>query len=405
MSIDQQNKSNIALLRVREFLFFISFGAFLIRRLFTDVTLWHFQFDFFWDFREKMEMIYDEYIPIVLLACIAFMLFTTVPKLSRIIAFAALIFVGKMVSIANEDMHMYIMMLLTVAAFGISAKKILSFVIGLNIPLLIATIVASQCGVIENRIDPSRNREYLGYNWTTTPMMIYSYALFGYLILRKGKITIWEYLLFNGGNVWFFYKTNTRFAFLLVFLVLTALMIFRLLREHDGPVLLIRNICILLPHLCCIFIYGITMIYNPSIGIMAKLNRLLSNRFAQCQYAISKYGYLPFGQPIQWVTIGQSTPDNPPTYVDTAYLQTMLKYGVVSLIALLLISSFIMYRSFSSKTYSVAIVFCFILMFGLFEQQPYWVEYDTILLLVFADWSKIQDAKASLPQIELKHQY
>ena len=147
------------------------------------------------------------------------------------------------------------------------------------------------------------------------------------------------------------------------------------------------------------------MIYNPGIGIMAKLNRLLSNRLAQCQYAVSKYGYLPFGQPIQWVTIGQSTPDNPPTYVDTAYLQTMLKYGVVSLIALLLISSFIMYRSFNRKTYSVAIVFCFILVFGLFEQQPYWVEYDTILLLAFADWSKIQDAKASLPQLELKHQY
>ena len=404
MNIDQQNKSNIALLRVREFLFFISFGAFLIRRLFTDVTLWHFQFDFFWNFREKMEMIYDEYIPIVLLVCIAFMLFTTVPKLSRLIVFAALIFVGKMVSITNEDMHMYIMTLLIVAAFGISAKKILTFVIGLNIPPLIATILASQCGVIENRIDPSRNREYLGYNWTTTPVMIFSYALFGYIILRKGKITIWEYLTFNGINAWFFYKTNTRFVFLLVFLVLTFLMVYRLLREHDAPRQLIRNICILIPYLCFFFIYGITMLYDSSIGIMAKFNKLLSYRLSQCQYAINLYGYLPFGQPIQWVTIGQSTPDNPPTYVDSAYLQTMLKYGVISLVVFLLISSYIMYRSFSSKTYSVAILFSFILMFGLVEQQPFWVEYDTILLLVFADWSKIQDEKASLPQLELKHQ-
>ena len=95
------------------------------------------------------------------------MLFTTVPKLSRIIAFAVLVVTGKMVSIANEDMHMYIMMLLIVAAFGISAKKIFIFTIGLNIPPLIATIVASQRGVIENRIDPGRNREYLGYNWTS----------------------------------------------------------------------------------------------------------------------------------------------------------------------------------------------------------------------------------------------
>ena len=405
MSISEQNKSNKALLRIREFLFFISFGIFLIRRLFTDVTLWHFQFSSFLRFRENIEMIYEEYLPIVLLLSIAFMLFTTVPKLSRLIVFAVLVFTGKMVSVANEDWHMYISMLLIVAAFGISAKKIFTFVIGLNIPPLIATIIASQRGIIENRIDPGRHREYLGYNWTTTPMMIFSYAVFAYLILRKGKITIWEYLILNGINCWFFYKTNTRFAFLLVFLVLTFLMVYRLIREQDAPRKLIRNICILIPHLCFIFIYGITMLYNPDIGIMAKLNRLLSNRFAQCQYAINKYGYLPFGQPIQWVTIGQSTPDNPPTYVDTAYLQTMLKYGVVSLVVFLLISSYIMYRAFSTKTYSVAIVFCFVLMFGLFEQQPYWIEYNTILLLTFADWSKIQDAKISVPQLELKRQY
>ena len=138
---------------------------------------------------------------------------------------------------------------------------------------------------------------------------------------------------------------------------------------------------------------------------MVKINRLLSNRLAQCQYSLGKYGYLPFGQAIRWVTIGQSTPDNPPTYVDTAYLQTLLKFGVVSIVIMLLLSSFIMYRSFKNRSYAVAIVFAFILLFGLFEQQPYWIEFNMILLFAFADWSKLQEDSPALPQLELKHQY
>ena len=403
--MNEQPQSNKALVRIREILFFFSFGVFLIRRLFFDVTLWYLKYPQITDIRAHVDDIYTNYVPKILIACIFFTFFTTRPKISRLCIFIAMIISGKLVSIANEDLHFYLMMLLVVAAFGISAKKIAAFVIGVNFPSMIVTVIASQRGLVENRIDPGRNREYLGYNWTTTPVMIFSYGVFGYVMIRKGKITIWEYIILNGINYWFFVKTNTRFAFLIVFLILTFFMVYQLVKEQAAPSKLFRALFILLPHIFFASVYAITMLYTPNSSIMTKINRLLSNRLAQCQYSLGKYGYLPFGQAIRWVTIGQSTPDNPPTYVDTAYLQTLLKFGVVSIVLMLILSSFIMYRSFKNRSYAVAIIFAFILLFGLFEQQPYWIEFNMILLFAFADWSKLQEGSPSLPQLELKHQY
>ncbi len=387
--MDNVSRNNKVLIQIREILFFVPFGLFLIKLLFCDVTLWNGQNEFLGIFDQKVDMLYDSYLPCVLLVCIAFAFFTSVPEPPKIIACVALIVIGKFVSIANENIYFYVFMLLIVAAYGISAKKILLFSLFVNLPLWLFTIVSSQIGKIENRIDPSRNREYLGYNWTTTPVMIFSYAVFAYLIIRKGKINIWEYLTLNVANYWFFHKTNTRFAFLIIFLLLSFLMIYRLFREDDRHQNMFKTLFVLIPSICFVVVYTVTELYTSDSGIMVKLNNILSKRLSQCQYALSKYGFKPFGQPITWVTIGQSTPDNPATYVDTAYLQTLLKFGYVSLIALLLISTYILWRSFKCKGYSIAIVFACILVFGLFEQQPFWLEYDVILLLLFADWSHL----------------
>lgn len=387
--MDNNSSNNKVLIQLRELLFFIPFGLFLIKFLFCDVTLWNGQNELLGIFDQKIDLLYETHIAWMLLMSIVFTFFTSVPKPPHLIACIALIVTGKLVSITNENIYFYVFMLLIVAAYGINAKKLLLFSIGVNLPFLLFTIISSQFGYIENRIDPSRNREYLGYNWTTTPVMIFSYMVFAYLIIRKGKINIWEYLTLNVVNYWFFHKTNTRFAFLIVFLLLSLLMVLRLVRYGDRHHNLFKTLFVLIPSLCFAGVYTITELYNPNVGIMVKLNRILSKRLSQCQYSLSKYGFKPFGQPITWVTIGQSTPDNPATYVDTAYLQTLLKFGYVTLIAMLLISTYIIWRSFKCKEYSIAIVFACIMVFGLFEQQPFWLEYDVILLLVFADWTKL----------------
>lgn len=380
---------NRGIIAIRDCLFFYSLAIFLIKRLFVDVALWR-SFPWFDDFRDTINDIYDHRLVNLLLVCIAISFFSSVPKLRRIFLFSFMIYLGNKVSSIQDNMYFYLAMLLILAAYRVSAKRILIFCLSLNIPALIVTVVASQIGVIENRIELGRDREYLGYTWTTTPVMIFAYGVFAYLVLRRGKIKIIEYITLNVINFWFFYKTNTRFAFLLVFLLLTIMYLYQYWNSRGGVKVLLGKWVWCLPWISFATVYLSSVLYDPNNALMKKVNNLLSMRLVQCCYSLSIYHALPWGQPIEWVSTGAATADNPATYVDTAYLQSFLKYGWVSIIVLMLLSTLIILRSIKEKKYYLCIVFCCVLVFGLFEQQLYWFEYDIILLLVFANWDTLE---------------
>lgn len=393
----KNEKANKIVKMVREILFFFCLGVFLIQRLFTRVTYWKLAYGSFAKFDEIIHNLYFTYTVPLLLVSIVIMFLTTKPDIRRILGFTGLIILGRIVSDVGEDIYFNVGMMLVVAAYGINAKKILIFIISLNIPLLLMTVVASQMGKIENLIDPGRNREYLGYTWTTTPVMIFTYAVFAYMVLRKGKISIPEYLILNAVNAWFFLKTNTRFAFLLVFLCLTFFFVYRVFYDINRRYGFERNTLIVLPWLFFGMIYTVTAEYDPDNKILSVINRVLSNRLKQCQYSLGKFGIRAFGQPISWVTYGNATSDNPADYVDSAYLQIFLKYGWVALLALLFISSYIIYRAYKTDRCYLALVYAFIILFGLFEQQLFWFEYDALILIAFADWKQFHKEVKQVP--------
>ena len=386
------DQNNVALTKLREALYFLALGIFIVHRLFTRETMWRFTYSFINELYEQLEIVYLKYTIPILLICILLSFVTCKPDVKRLFLFGVFYILGKLVTYANTDVYFEIGLLLIFATYGIKASRIIKFYISLNVPLLLVTIIASQLGKIENMIDPSRNREYLGFTWTTTPVMIFSYMLFGYIVLKKGRIVLAEYISFLALDCWFYYKTNTRFAFLLDFLVLSFFLVYPHIFSGDRNRQLEKRVMALLPWGAFAVIYILSWMYNPENGLLFRINRLLSNRLKQSNYSLEKYGALPFGQPIAWVKTPEGTIDNPATYVDTAYLQTYLKFGVVSIVVLLLISSFLIVRAYRENRVYLAYIFGFILLFGLFEQQLYWFEYDVILMLVFSDWSSLDRA-------------
>ena len=48
-----------------------------------------------------------------------------------------------------------------------------------------------------------------------------------------------------------------------------------------------------------------------------------------------------------------------------------------------------MYRAYKEERYYIAIVFAAVLVFGLFEQQLYWFQFDMLLILSFADYCRL----------------
>ena len=334
---------------------------------------------------------FSNYISIILIACIIFTFFTTRPSVARILVFVTIVVIGRIVFGVQEYIYFYNAMLLIVAAYGVRAKRLLLFAMSLSGTLVFVTVVASKIGIIGNVIsEGSRHREYLGYNWTTTPVMAFSYAAFIYIILRRCKLTKIEYLVINAVNLYLFMMTNTKFAFLIMILITTLCLVYSNIIGSNKMPRLNVNLAVLLPWLFTVLIYIVSYLYDPRIKIMRRLNILLSKRLSQTRYSMSIYDIKPFGNPIVWVTTGNATRNNPATYVDTAYLQTLLKYGWVPLVMLLMLSSWLILRAYLERRYYIAVVFVFILVFGLFEQQLFWYEYDIILLLSFADWRSLK---------------
>ena len=385
------NSNNDKLSIVRELLYFYCLGIFILERCYVNVTLWASDYPVLEPVNEFITNQFAHYISIILIVCIIFTFFTTRPSVIRILVFAAIIVIGRMGTDVQKYVYFYNAMLLIVAAYGVRAKRLLLFAMSLSGTLVFVTVVASKIGIIGNVIsEGSRHREYLGYNWTTTPVMAFSYAAFIYIILRRCKLTKIEYLVINAVNLYLFMMTNTKFAFLIMILITTLCLVYsNIIGSNEMPRLNV-NSAVLLPWLFTVLIYIVSYLYDPRIKIMKRLNILLSKRLSQTRYSMSVYDIKPFGNPIVWVTTGDATRNNPATYVDAAYLQTLLKYGWVPLVLLLLLSSWLIYRAYRERRYYIAVVFIFILVFGLFEQQLFWYEYDIILFLSFADWRSLK---------------
>lgn len=385
---------------IRDILFFFCLGVFLIQTNLVLVSLWRNTYGWFDEVASGIEYLYFNVIQIALIVCIVITFFITKPNLTRIVIFLSLIVIGRTVALVQNYVYFYQGILLIVAAYRISAKKILAFFLSVNVPLLFITVFMSRIGCLENRIELGRNREFLGYTWTTTPVMIFAYAVFAYLVLRRGKVNIIEFLLINILNYWFFVKTNTKFTFLIIFLIT---LFFALMELFRGKRItnLERNLLMMAPWLCFVLVYLVSVAFNPQYEIMLRLNRLLSNRLRQCEYSLRIYDILPFGQPIVWVNTSNATVDNPATYVDTAYLQTLLKYGWLAVVVLLIISSYIVYRAYKEHRYYIALTFAFIIIFGLFEQQMLYFHFDIILMLAFANWNDLLPDDYSSKTIQL----
>ena len=392
MEYERDNKD--IFIKVREIIYLICLGLFGIKKIFFGETLWKVAYPFLVEYETTITDIYENKLIYLLWFCIVLAFFTTKPKLLHILLAIFLVIAGKKASLIQGDVYIYLEMLFIVAAVGLSAKKLLVFWMSFNIPILVVTVIASKLNVVENIIEIGRNREFLGFVWTTTPVMIFAYAVFEYIILRKGELRMPELVCICSLNVWLFLRTNTRFAFLIVFLVIGVFAVYKFSKEIRGFLRQIRHWLVALPWLFFSITYISAVIYDQNDSVMSKFNHLLSNRLKQCNYSLQIYPLKPWGQFIEFVQTRFATADNPATYVDTAYLQILLRFGYCIITGYLILSSILIYRAFKERRVYIALVFITILVFGLFEQQLYWLQFDIILLLSFASWKSLPIANA-----------
>lgn len=298
-----------------------------------------------------------------------------------------IILISKVSAIHGSNDDLYIACLLIIASCKIYAFNIISYFTIIRSFIVMSTVLLSLTGQIENfvYVTGGRTRHFLGFIWTTFSPIHVLFITLSILILKRNIKWI-DLLVLSLINIWFYTQTKTRFAFIISMAVLLFFMIFKDKLEKITELKPIKIILIFIPFISAIFIFILTYMYKYESTFIIKINNLLSSRLKLGYNAYLNYGITLFGSNIAWK--GSTIFDlNPGDYnfVDSSYLNILYSYGIITLIMILTIFSYIMYKSIKEKKYKISWVLFFSLIFAITEPELMWIHFCPFSLICFTN--------------------
>lgn len=286
-------------------------------------------------------------------------------------------------------------MLIILAARNVSHDKIIKTFLLINIILLVLTVFSAGVGILEDVIqDETRNRHYLGFNWTTNGPIIFLFSSFCYIYIKRGKIRLIELLLMLVPIFYFYEMTDSRFVFLINIVSVLFFWLYGKKRFIDRLAFRLRKLFIISPFLISFFAILMHFFYNEDSSLWNDINLLLSNRLSLGKNAINEYGLSLFGKAIEW-NVWEFKKDTVENYnfVDSSYLNVFLVNGLFVLILVLIIYSIIIKKGIDSKNYYIAWICVFILLFNVTEPRLIQLSYNPFVLLVLSNIPLCCDTK------------
>ena len=270
--------------------------------------------------------------------------------------FAATIAVSAFFS-ANRTL--ILVFLILGAAFGQSGKRIITISSLIIAVVLLVVVFCSQVGLAQN-ITLSRwstggqfgsYRESLGFLYASTGASIYFGFLLQYIFLRKEKIHFWELIILELINGFFFFKTDSRMPFYFGTVVLVFFLVLSFFKERWKVTSRLKGLLIAAPSLIATLSIISYFLFDPLVEIWKKVDGVLSLRLTYGANALREYGVKAFGQPIIWIGHGSGKETGIYNYVDCAYLQILIQYGIVLLMVIIALYTVGMIRSFRKNDY------------------------------------------------------
>lgn len=255
--------------------------------------------------------------------------------------------------------------------------------------LMIFILLSYLNGILPNetilRMDSSP-RYYLGYNYTTLSANYFFHMVLMYIFIKKGKMKVLPYVAIILINVFFYLTTDTKTIFAMVFLVLGAVFFTERISSKWMECAWIRKFL----HYV-FFIFGFVSIeailaFRWGSWIFPKINSIMTNRLSLGQQAYDQYGISILGQMITWNT--EFDGPDPYMYVDCAYMNVAINYGIVILVLLCAGFTYVMGRALKEKNAMLLICGFFLAGHSISDPQLYMAWYNPFLLLIGAYFYK-----------------
>lgn len=252
------------------------------------------------------------------------------------------------------EMHMPLFLFLLI--FGLRKAKIEIYLdFEMKLISLLTFLICMLClfGVYEDLIyiHGSRVQHCLGFSsWTILPFQ-YNAIVSYYIYKRKDKMHLWEYVLslFLGFIIYKYTTTKSAFAYLLL-LCLGAYVLKRIRYIKWGN----WKFLILLPTVITIASYSVIKLYDSGSYIIKKIDAWLNFRITHASNAIARYGVDFLGHGTKNMFPSEFTSNY--LVVDNSYISNLLMYGILGIVIILLLYSFLIKYSIERKDKYLLIV-------------------------------------------------
>lgn len=289
--------------------------------------------------------------------------------------------------------------LFMLGAKGISFKKIVKVYFMVAAPVVLCVVIASQIGLIENLVymQSGRNpRMAFGFTYPTRFAAHIYYLMLWYWYLRDEKLTYREILMpvCAGVLLWFFCDARLSSMSLLILSLVMAYSIFHRkkalnnqmkyrMNPYFAQLLAASTVCL------ATLILLLSVLYSPDRPILEWLNSIISNRLYLGKKAMDIFGFRIWGQ---WIRLagngGYLTTNSRYFYIDSAFLQFGIQYGLVMMTIFLALFNWIGTKAKKQKKWVLLWILLFAGIHGMFEPHMISISYSPLIFAAFADLQK-----------------
>lgn len=281
---------------------------------------------------------------------------------------------------------------LIAGANDIDYRKILKVYLIVEIPMTICTMIAGYTGVITNLVyhRGEQVRMSFGFVYPTDFAAGIIFMVTAWVVLRQVRCT-WIEIGLMIISVVLFEKycdvRNSEIVMMILSICVVYLKIRNKLAAKKGkgyiPSLLLKILCLVAPYGLAGFMILVSRFYRPDIEWMAKLNTLFSTRLSLGKEVFDRYDIQIWGQDIPMRGNGGSTEVVADYFfIDSSYVNILMRSGLVAFILVMLIISIIMIKSLNHPYMLMAMAI--VCIHSVMEHHMFEVYYDVFLMLPLA---------------------
>ena len=283
---------------------------------------------------------------------------------------------------------------LIAGANDIDYRKILKVYLIVEIPMTICTMIAGYAGVITNLVyhRGEQVRMSFGFIYPTDFAAGIVFMVTAWVVLRQARCT-WVEIGLMIISVVLFEKycdvRNSEIVMMILIICVVYLKIRNKLAAKKGkeytPSLLLKILCLVAPYGLAGFMILVSRFYRPDIEWMAKLNTLFSTRLSLGKEVFDRYDIQIWGQDIPMRGNGGSTEVVADYFfIDSSYVNILMRLGLVAFILVMLIISIIMIKNLNHPYMLMAMAI--VCIHSVMEHHMFEVYYDVFLMLPFANF-------------------